>query len=386
MSETAPTRVCLLTAPGRSAVAVVAVTGPSCMEAVERFFRAANKKSLVEQAVNRVVYGHWREEDLIVCRPVQDEVEIHCHGGSQSSTQIIADLEDAGCQRVESEAWAAEHSASSIEAEGLLALASAATERAARYLLRQQQGALQRAIEAIVAGLQQTQVDAASEKTAALLRWKQFGLHLTKPWRVVIAGRPNVGKSSLINAIAGYQRAIVYDQPGTTRDVVSVVTALDGWPVELSDTAGLRRTNDTLEAAGVERAQREITETDLLLWMLDATTLAEESAASLAERQAEQVGVSLKERPHLIVANKIDLAPLSHPLQGETLAVSATQGMGLPELIAAVAAQLVPTVPGAEEAIPFTTRQISALETLQVHCKQGRIAEALNSCRQLLCK
>ena len=70
----------------------------------------------------------------------------------------------------------------------------------------------------------------------------------------MLAGRPNVGKSSLTNALLGYTRSIVFDQPGTTRDVVTATTAIDGWPIEFSDTAGLREGSEPLEAAGIERA------------------------------------------------------------------------------------------------------------------------------------
>ena len=88
---------------------------------------------------------------------------------------------------------------------------------------------------------------------------------------MVIAGPPNVGKSSLINALLGFQRAIVFDLPGTTRDVVTAVTALDGWPVELSDTAGLRSSDDPLELAGIEQAHRQAAAADCLLLVFDAS-------------------------------------------------------------------------------------------------------------------
>ena len=83
---------------------------------------------------------------------------------------------------------------------------------------------------------------------------RNWGCISSNPWRVVVFGAPNVGKSSLINALAGYERAIVSPTPGTTRDVVTVTTAIDGWPVQLSDTAGFRETQDELESAGIELA------------------------------------------------------------------------------------------------------------------------------------
>jgi tRNA modification GTPase len=99
----------------------------------------------------------------------------------------------------------------------------------------------------------------------ALLRWSEFGRHLTQPWQVVLTGVPNVGKSSLINRLLGYSRSIVYAEPGTTRDVVTAATAFDGWPVELSDTAGLRDAAGEIEAAGVERARRHLATADLAI-------------------------------------------------------------------------------------------------------------------------
>src|SRR5690606_16577637 len=91
----------------------------------------------------------------------------------------------------------------------------------------------------------------ARRRLAALVDRAPLGLHLTRPWHVALAGAPNVGKSSLLNAVLGYGRAIVFDQPGTTRDVLDAVTAIDGWPVRLTDGAGLRESVDALEAAGV---------------------------------------------------------------------------------------------------------------------------------------
>lgn len=381
------TRMCLLTAPGRSALAVLAVEGPRAVEAVTQHFQSANAKPLSSQALNRVIYGHWRDEDLVVCRTADDAIEIHCHGGSRSSARILQDLAEVGCRQVSPEDWATTHAVNAIEAEAELALSSATTERTARHLLRQCQGALQTEIECIQAALHEQNIELACEKIAVLLSWKEFGLHLTQPWRIVIAGRPNVGKSSLINAIAGYQRAIVYDQPGTTRDVVSVETALDGWPVELNDTAGMHDSTDSLESEGIQRAQQEALRADLLLWVVDATSLGKshwQDVAAVAKEQAKEAGVVLDEVAHLIVVNKIDLVEQSKSPSSEFLAISAIEERGLSELLSATTQTLIPRVPAENEAIPFTSRQVECLETLQRHCEQRETVAAIKAYSQLI--
>ena len=107
--------------------------------------------------------------------------------------------------------------------------------------------------------------------TSSMPCWagRDVGLRLIAGWRVVLAGRPNVGKSRLLNALTGYDRAIVDATPGTTRDVVTARTALDGWPVELADTAGLRPSDDPIEASGVALARARQGEADLVLVVLD---------------------------------------------------------------------------------------------------------------------
>ena len=107
------------------------------------------------------------------------------------------------------------------------------------------------------------------ERIDALLARERLGRHLTRPWSVVLAGRTNVGKSSLMNALAGYGRAIVHHAPGTTRDAVALATAIDGWPVELCDTAGLRAADDAVERAGIERARQRLAQADLVVLVAD---------------------------------------------------------------------------------------------------------------------
>src|SRR5207302_2223379 len=109
-------------------------------------------------------------------------------------------------------------------------------------------------------------VDEATQLLGSLVRFAALGRHLTQPWRVAVMGAPNVGKSSLVNALAGYQRSIVAPTPGTTRDVVTTLIAVDGWPIELADTAGLHTQAGDLEGQGIARARAAAGEADLCLW------------------------------------------------------------------------------------------------------------------------
>jgi tRNA modification GTPase len=245
--------------------------------------------------------------------------------------------------------------------------------------LDQYHGALRREVEAIHGMLSEGNSGKAAERIERLLNLADFGLHLTRPWRVVIVGRPNVGKSSLVNALAGYQRAIEFDQPGTTRDVVSVTTAFDGWPVELSDTAGLHPTSDEMELAGIALALDELRRADLAVWLLDANILTGETAQSVEEivaQQAEDVAAPWNRLRTLIVVNKCDLAAPPAHWEGDFLAVSATVGTGLPELIETVARRLVPQAPPAGGAVPFTLRQIKLLREALEHFRHAPSAAA----------
>src|SRR5205085_4352386 len=150
-------------------------------------------------------------------------------------------------------------------------LERATTVRTASILLDQYHGAFDGAVADVLAAIDRGDADAARRLLEDLAAVGPVGRHLVEPWTVVVAGAPNVGKSSLVNALAGYQRSVVSEVAGTTRDVVTTTVAFDGWPVELADTAGLRRAAESLEAAGVELARRFLEGADLVVWVTAVT-------------------------------------------------------------------------------------------------------------------
>lgn len=374
----------LLTPTGRGAVAVIAVRGPSATASVEPYFRAKNRKSLAEQAIARIVYGRWHAggEDLIVCRLEADEVEIHCHGGSQAVATITTDLVAAGCKEIAWQNWIECREDCRLRAEARISLAQAVSSRAALVLLDQFHGLLRREVSE-VKSLLSADADTPRERIERLLGTVEFGLHLTRPWRVVIAGLPNVGKSSLINSLIGYRRAIVFDQPGTTRDVVTVETVVDGWGLSLSDTAGLHQGSDQLEVTGIELAKERLAGADLMIWVLDASEMTGRPRQEM-DRQIDALNLCVPAK-RLLVLNKIDRAMAGEDAEG-VIATSATLGTGIDELLAAISQALVPDVPPAGTAVVFTERQQAGLAAALQACEKGNIPAAWDELNALVAR
>ncbi|MCG6156211.1 GTPase [Rubinisphaera margarita] len=350
MNLTAPDlpHVSVLTPRGRGAVAVIELYGNlDRLEQAARaeglvWFEARNGRSLADQSLNRIVFGCWGDEELVVCRTDEQRVEVQCHGGRFAVARILADAKAAGATEVR---WT--EASPDFRADYLDALSRSVTERAAGFLLHQLSLGenFWRAEQ-----LQQLDVDNLAECRC----WQKFGSRLTQPWDVVVGGPPNVGKSSLINRLVGYERAIVFNQPGTTRDVVSVETAIDGWPVSLSDTAGQRGTADELEARGIEQAVKALQRADLKIVAIDQSQPCDEFTHELIQRFPAA----------LLVLHKADLPrheSWSSTAIEDALSVSSKTDEGVRELINAISARLVPELPSEHVVYPVTLRQEESL-------------------------
>jgi tRNA modification GTPase len=228
-------------------------------------------------------------------------------------------------------------------------LARAATRRTAGILLDQWYGAFDLALDAIDRSLAEDDRHGARALLSDILGRAPLGRHLTRPWRVAVAGAPNVGKSSLVNALAGYQRSVVMPTPGTTRDVVLTVLAVDGWPVELLDTAGQHSAADRLEVQGIARARSVAATADLCLWVVDVT--------------AAPVWPDTESPNLLRILNKTDRPSVwDTAAVADAVSVSALAGVGLDHLCERISRRLVPEPPQPGAAVPFADDIIIRLE------------------------
>ena len=223
-------------------------------------------------------------------------VEVQCHGGEAAVSLVVGALQEAGAGSYDGPPLANQSSDDHFAHDALVDLARASTLLTAEILLDQAQGASALALCRLT-GSVYDEPDRAVAEIEALVRHSHVGLRLLNGWRVVIAGRPNVGKSRLFNALAGFTRAIVDPTPGTTRDVVSFKTSFAGWPIELVDTAGLRDTLDPIETIGIAHSRREQQQADLIVLVLDR---------SLPLELVDLELIAANPRA-LLVANKSDL-------------------------------------------------------------------------------
>lgn len=346
----------VLTPDGRGAIAVVRVWGRAALEVADRAFRPLRGPGLAETPPGRLRLGRMGaglgDEVVAVRLPGErPEIEVQCHGGPAPLALVLDALVAAGAERARPEDWARQAARSRLAAEAAIDLARAPTVRVAEILLDQTQGALEAEVRGVILLLGKDPVQAAARLEALMAR-ATIGRRLVEGWRIVLAGRPNVGKSRLLNALAGYERAIVAPVPGTTRDIITVRTALGGWPVELADTAGLRPAADPIEAAGVALARSQHEAADVLLLVLDRSEPLTGADCDLLRAFPEA----------LVVANKSDLPAAWGPSASGWLTVSAERGDGIDGLIAALTRRLVPEPPPPGAGVPFREEQVRHLE------------------------
>lgn len=341
MMKDTDTIAAISTPLGEGGIAVIRVSGPRSVEAVELIFKTKHK--LGDVPSHTVHYGFIREPDtgrrieealVTVMRAprsftMEDVVEIGCHGGIVSVKKVLELLFDSGIVRP---AEPGEFTKRAFlngridlsQAEAVIDLIRSKSDKAHAIALKQAEGALSKEIrtlrqklvelmahievnidypehdvEEVTSRLIREHCEEAIAEIDRLLKTAQQGKILREGLTTVIVGKPNVGKSSLLNALARENRAIVTDIPGTTRDVIEEYVTVGGVPLRLLDTAGIRETSDVVERIGVERSRDALAEADLVLCVLNYNEpLQEEERRLLDELQGREL---------IVVVNKTDL-------------------------------------------------------------------------------
>lgn len=346
------TIVAQATPPGRGGVGILRVSGPLCETIAAEVLGRLPRVRYAEYLPFRGLDGEALDQGIALLFKApnsftgEDVLELQGHGGPVVMDMLLRRiLQIPGVRTARpgefSERAFLNDKLDLAQAEAIADLIEASSEQAARSALQSLQGEFSRRVDALVEGLirlriyveaaidfPEEEIDFLSDgKVATDLRNIMAELHqvqtearqgaiLREGMKVVIAGRPNAGKSSLLNALAGRESAIVTEIAGTTRDVLREHIHIDGMPLHIIDTAGLRDTEDAVEKIGIERAWAEIAQADRILFMVDGTTTSATNPRDIwpdfFDRIQNPIGLT-------VVRNKADLT-------GEELAVSEEQG------------------------------------------------------------
>jgi tRNA modification GTPase len=406
MSGKDETIAAIATGMGEAGVGIVRISGPQAVSVGETAFRPHRGAPLGNRRSHTVTYGWVVDREgrvvdealaLVMRGPRsftgEDVVELQCHGGQMAVRRVLQAVLEAGARLAEPGEFTRRAFMNGridlSQAEAVVDIIRAKTDRAMTAAVEQLRGGLKAAVASVrdrlleMAAHLEADIDFPEldlevqtfdqveegcrwclQQLEQLLRGARQGRLLREGFRVVLAGRPNVGKSSLLNRLVRENRAIVTSIPGTTRDVIEEWVNIQGLPVLLADTAGIRQTDDVVERLGVDRSREMLARADLVLLVVDASEgICDED---------EQVMRSLPQGVARIgVANKIDLAQfdleeLARMLGGSpVIGVSAETGEGLDRLegLIAEAAGLTDK----EESLVANLRQEEALRRAMAH-------------------
>ena len=359
-----------------SAIGIVRLTGPDTRRILDGVFAPANGRPMSAQTPRKLVFGRALDrsggvidEALAVLFPGpnsytgEDCAEIHCHGSPVVLDEVLAAAFARGARQARGGEFTQRAFLSGrmdlIQAESVADLIDAESAGAARNAVGQLQGRMSRSVGGIydalmdvvsrfyaivdypdeeIEPLQQAQIEQtlaeSAERLDALLATFSRGRLLKSGVPAVILGKPNAGKSSLLNALLGYDRAIVTDIAGTTRDTVEEKVLVGSVLLGLCDTAGIRDAADTVERLGVERAQQAAQRAELALLVLDGS-------APLTREDEEAIAAARRARRMLVLVNKADLPQVLDTAAlrvrfGEVIPLSARSGAGVDALCRAV--------------------------------------------------
>ena len=352
------------TALGVGAISIIRVSGPRAIEIVNGIFEGSN---LTKKQTHTITYGHIISNNKIIDEvlvtimkgpksfTVEDVVEINCHGGITATNKVLELLLLNGCRLAEPGEFTKRAFLNGridlIEAESVMDLINSKTDKARDLAINQLSGNISKMISDLrndIAGILSNievnidypeyddinvlttqkikpQINFIINRVEKLLSESENNKIIKDGIDVLIIGRPNVGKSSLLNCLLEEEKAIVTNIEGTTRDIVEGKVNLDGIILNIIDTAGIRETNDIVEQIGVKKSLELINKADLILFMLsNDNTLTDEDIEIINK---------IKRKNHIIIVNKCDLkTKLEKNKLGNIVEISAKEGKGIENL------------------------------------------------------
>lgn len=390
---------------GAAGIGKIRISGPKALEVADRIFQGVSGKSLKEAKTYTAHYGHVIDPDtgkiadevitIIMRKPHsftgEDVVEFDCHGGMVPLQRVLELILKNGARLAEPGEFSKRAFLNGrldlAQAEGIIEVINSKTEKGLDVALNHLNGKLSVRVDEIkemvieilahleasidfpedeIEGYESSRLGERlteiKEKIEELLATSNQGKIYQEGIKTVIVGKPNVGKSSLLNTLLEEKRAIVTDVPGTTRDIIEEYINIKGVPLKIIDTAGIRETQDMVEKIGVEKARESLKKADLILMMLDVSQ-------GLTETDL-QIYDLIKDKPVIIVVNKTDLEEnidekelnehfAEHPL----LKISIKEEKGLEELKNAIIDEVLDEeLKGDEEVLITRTRHRNALE------------------------
>ena len=386
------TIVAVATPPGRGGVGIIRLSGaqaatiaydilgnlPTPRKATHKRFKAADGSTLDDGIALYFPAPHsFTGEDVL---------ELQGHGGNVVLDMLLKRCLELGARLARpgefSERAFLNDKLDLAQAEAIADLIDSGSEQAARSALRSLQGEFSQAVDKLLTSLIELRVyveaaldfpdeevdfladnevthrlEQIKSQLSRIFQKARQGSLLREGMHLVIVGRPNAGKSSLLNALSGQETAIVTDIAGTTRDVLRERINLDGMPLHIVDTAGLRDSDDPVEKIGIERAWQEVAKADLVLVLVDDSQAESAETAAILAQLPDNL-------PRLTVHNKIDLSGQSAGKYGEQLYISAKQGLGIDALRAELKARM--GFQGeAEDTFIARRRHLQALEVTQ---------------------